>query len=92
MEKHVSASVRELDKAVSLIRIVPLHFAPNRLGGWFFELWFDELQCDLGIAPQILRVIGRPSAGVNIGRRSRVKVQCRLTIEGRKRSRPVEWR
>ena len=43
MEKSIAGSVRELDKAVPLKRIVPFHLTPNCRRGWFVELRFGRL-------------------------------------------------
>jgi hypothetical protein len=49
---------------MSLLRIVPLHFAPNRLREWFFELRFGELEWDFGIASKTPCVIDLSDSGV----------------------------
>jgi hypothetical protein len=55
MEESVAGPVRKHDKAIPLIRVVPFHFGPNRLGGRFIELRFGRLRRSLGMA---LRVPG----------------------------------
>jgi hypothetical protein len=43
MDEGVAGPIRELDKAIPLVRIVPLYFARNRQNGWFGELWLRGL-------------------------------------------------
>jgi hypothetical protein len=52
MDEGVAGPIRELDKTIPFLRIVPLYFARNRRDGWFRELWwfrglwFRELRLD----------------------------------------------
>jgi len=38
-----TVDIRKLDKAIPLIRVVPLHFPPNRLGRQFVDWWLGGL-------------------------------------------------